>query len=248
MKYEKTLRLAESSMQIDDRTGVIRRHLHEMLEVEREHETPVCGFTEANGDVAAAIEEIGPEYGFRFLDGKGDGAFLVARANPIVDHGADLVIPRKPGKPAQGGHGERYVNWVQVEWEGELVSASLAHWLTGYRKNSYRREMHVDMTEAVVKRTRIQGRERALSFWMGDINVADEKANQDYDEALDDGQLISIWDATRRHPNTHDSRTIDVVGHLLKDKRVKPVRGRTYRGTSDHERVVGIYRVQVGGR
>lgn len=216
-------------------------------------ESDFVGFTEAppGGNVRPVLLEVALDFGYRLHRGPGDTCIAVQRDWKVVDSGSELVVERKPGPARLGGHGPRFIDFVTAERDGEIVSVHEAHWLTGYTRSNERKAQHVEMTQAMIRNVRAHAPGRALSFFMGDINI-NERLDQGKDPLRPHAQftkagLQTIWDELQTYtPGTHGTgNPIDIIGKTVLDARVTGRKVKVWpKGHSDHRAMSAFYEVR----
>lgn len=206
--------------------------------------------------VRPVIEKVAKEHGYQAFYAEGGEHIFVASGIKVVSHGFEHVLDPLRVPASQGGHGPRPVQWVDtVTPAGNEVSIVFAHWLTGFqlgnnKSDNVRREgYHLEQTLAVVQQVVDRAGQKAVAFWLGDTNVDEPKDTGADHQAIEynfrQAGLQSIYDALDEYPDTHGKKTLDVIGHYLKDKRVTPVKVTVEaKQHKDHHDVLAEYDIR----
>lgn len=224
----------------------------------------VVGFTEAapagtKWQLRKDVIDVGRSCGYTIHGGVGDTCVAVADNHKLRDFGSIFVNPADHRPASQGGHGPRFVDWVEFDFFGNTVTYSEAHWLT---KFASRPKGHIAMTEAMIGNVQDSGKGNHLAFFGGDTNI-NEKADAGQDPRKPDvlfgeAGLTTIWDEVgfeTRHGkivNTHGDvlgpagSVIDVIGSYDKDTRVKAHEVRVWPRLDglDHAQISAWYNVK----
>lgn len=101
------------------------------------------------------------------------------------------------------------------------------------------------LTEEITRQAIKYGAATRKVFYFGDQNSDDKVV-----DTFKGGPLTSCWDELGKYPDTHDTRTIDVIATHDKDTRVKCLSARVLADTqfplfSDHNLIEAEYEVRV---
>jgi hypothetical protein len=244
-----TLHLQQASMKFNQSRAQIEKDLEDQFT----RGADFVGHTEAppRGNVRPVLLEVAADFGYRVHRGPGDTCISVARDWKVTDSGSELVVERKRAPLRLGGHGPRFIDFVTAERDGEIVSVHEAHWLAGYTRSAERKAKHLAMTQAMIHNVRAHAPGRALSFFMGDINI-NERLDRGQDPKRPHAQftkagLQTIWDELQTYtPGTHGpGNPIDVIGKTVRDVRVTGRKVKVWpKGHSDHRAMSALYEVR----
>lgn len=237
-----TLHLMQASMQHTDR----RKHQREDIRDALQALPDAVGFTELNGYMRRFLKKECKRRGY-FFTSNGTVGIAVHPSHRIVDVSGVLVLPGFRSPSGKGSYRARPIVEVTFQTpECNIITVHEAHWITdgpgNRRRTGHRREQSREMVE----RVRLHGMGRRLSFYMGDTNEDEvERKEREVQNTMERGDLVSIYDALNKWPNTHGRKTIDVIGHYEHDGRVKPESVTAHRrGHSDHRRVSAFYSIR----
>ena len=179
-------------------------------------------------------------------------AVRVTDHSKIKDRGAVQVHPGQDSGPAALRYGPRYVSWATVKWHGLDVTMHTAHWLAHLTdgdkaEQAQRQKRHTQMTNAMATQVRKHGAGDKLSFFSGDCNADDDDRNaaaKSTSRAFRSEGLLTVWDEKNVHPPTHADRTIDIIGRLVLDKKIKALRYKVHpKQNSDHRFISVFYEI-----
>lgn len=234
------LHLMHTSLQITDTDRQFQEDLYWALS---QVKPDIVSYTEIAGR-HPMIAHVARECGYTpvlFSNNVWDG-FCVKNDLKVADRGNVLATA---GDKISG---PRYINWVKVKWQGETLWYHTAHWVANLSSTPERVKRHTEITNQMAIQVRKHGRQGDLSFFSGDTNYDDnDKTHADpgpMNQLFRNLGLLTIWDEFGVYPNTHDDRTIDVIGSYNADKRVVGKRYKTHaRQNSDHRPVSAWYEV-----
>lgn len=262
------LKLLQSSMQGSDKQAEIIDDVRQMFNVAVNNDVDlIClSETDRHGDVMPHVRVEAFRRGWWLQDEgvTGDCRFILNPKNKLLESGYVHVLDGQGGMPA-GNFSNRGVAEITFETVGgNIITDHSSHWLTAFELDrrpgaEHPREAKFDkQTEAMIERVLLHGKGRRLSFWQGDTNLNEEKdTGFDHDAIhyqFKKAGLLSIYDELmpgENLPSTHGSAkggTIDIIGSLEEDTRVKPVSVRVLprRGRhSDHLMVLGVYSIKT---
>lgn len=238
-----TLIFRQSSMQRTDGTRAKAEDIESAVPPGKRKTSPdAIGFTELDRDLIRIVKARCEDQGYYFAR-MGSIGLAVNNRNDILDTAGVDVLPGLKASP--GGYKARGILEVTfVTRSGIDVTVHEAHWITDADTDS-RDKKRIFQSEAMVERVRLHGQRSRLSFWMGDTNSDERRPRDEVQKALTQGGLVSIYDALDKYPRTHGKKTIDVIGHYHRDRRVQAERvvvGKP-RG-SDHRVVTATYSVK----
>jgi hypothetical protein len=101
------------------------------------------------------------------------------------------------------------------------------------------------LTDEITRQAIKYGAARRKVFYFGDQNLDDKTT-----DTFKGGPLTTCWDELKSYPDTHDTRTIDVIASYDADTRVKCVSARVLTDNqvplhSDHSLVEADYEIKV---
>lgn len=200
----------------------------------------VVGFTEVR-KFTDELQEFSKDHFYYFIKkGPGDGALLVRDDIRLLDFGAELA-----NEGIKGAYGPRYIDWVQLKWEGEEIFVHESHWNTGFYETKQRRIRHAKQTDIALDLTAKHAKGYALSFLMGDINVDMSKKTQT-STRFQDSHITTSYNELKVYPNTHDNRSIDFIASADADKRVRADEIRIIRRQEkDHNDLFTNYHIKA---
>lgn len=129
------------------------------------------------------------------------------------------------------------------------ISVGAAHYLTDSRNpSSPYWDLNKRLAETIGDWAREQGKGRALVFYGGDQNMADNKNDEPQGDTFFGEPLTSTWDELRKWENTGHGN-IDVIASYNKDGRVKAMRtnalnDREFHLHTDHFYVEAVFDVE----
>lgn len=230
------------------------------------------------GNLGRELVRIGRKYGYKLWvpsnqksgSGSATDAWVAVREN-LVDRGSwkqgfILGIPgSKQLYEDQGKDGDLSPRWgpkglVHVQFKSTasglgVVNVGAAHYLTKARSPKAPKIHGVDhweqnkkLTDVIGKWAREEGKGRALVFYGGDQNMADNKNKEPQGDTFMGEPLTSMWDEVKFWENTGHGN-IDVIASYDKDGRVKALHinalnDRQFFLHGDHFYVEGVFNVE----
>lgn len=189
--------------------------------------------------LAAVKDVVGRHYQVVNPDG-GDIAFLVSKHLPVLRPKGTLVVPRKAGAAAKGGHGPRYVSEFSTEYDGEEVTVLGIHLVTlkvAGKVSPTRRRQQIDHLTAMGQRMSQVGKGRRIAVCSGDCN-GDVDHRADMASVFDRYHLTTTAQETGVHTPTHADAHLDWVWTRDADQRAVVNAMTVHRGpawNSDHD-------------
>lgn len=200
--------------------------------------------------------------------GRATDCWIAVRKDLIAGGWKTGFIPAIPGsqelyrqlgkdedlKPRWGPKGLVTVKFNSIPALGE-INIGAAHYLTGARNPKHAEFHGVDhwewnekLTNVIGKWAREEGEGRALAFYGGDQNMADNRNDQPQGDTFMGEPLTSLWDETKKWENTGHGN-IDVIASFDKDGRVTGLRvnalnDREFHLNTDHFYVEGVFDVE----
>lgn len=235
------LHLMQCSMEAFDTARQARSDFEEIFKTLPD----VVGFTEVGGtDLRNELAMSAGARGYRVVGGRGDTALAVRGGHEIREQGS--VRLHEGGRDEFGPYGPRYLDWVQAEIDGEVVTVSEAHWVRP--KTSERRRKHRISTEAALRLAKDKSTGRDLAFTMGDLNEDDSPTERPGSAGarFDAEGITTIWDELGVYPATGPGGgTIDLIASVDADRRVTAAGVHVHRLlNADHHRISGFYTIQ----
>lgn len=214
-----------------------RTQLRQAVKAMVERDPTVLGFTEASAFRDELRELLAPA-GYRLVQPNNPAsgravttALAVRRDAPVVESGWQLVVPGLSELPRDGGHEARGMTWAELDWHGELVSATEVHMLTGWGSASLDRQRQIlDQWRAALSHARRLARGARLSVLLGDTNydVHDASPNTPTQLLRSYGFTSALALAGKANVPTHGNRTIDQVYVYNGDVRVTVERAKVW--------------------
>lgn len=212
----------------------LRNALHSILE----RDPHVIGFTEASAFRDELQTILGPA-GYRIVQPNNPAtgrpvstALAVLRSvAPVMDSGWTLVVPGRAELPRDGGHEARGLTWAELDWGGELVTATEMHMLTGWGNADLERQRQIlDQWRASLAHASRCARGFRLSVLMGDVNwdVHDQSPNTPRALLASYGFTSALEQVGKGDAPTHGHRTIDQVYTYNGDVRVSVARAKVW--------------------
>lgn len=217
----------------------------------------VVAFTEVSGSMRIVLRQIAGAHGYHSFSSPSDISFAVSDRHRIRSSGYVKTLNPHVGM-SKGNFGERGVGHVTfVTPAGNVITEHATHWLTQYHLDreagdeGRREHFFSDQTRDMIKQTLLHNHGRLISFWSGDTNL-DEPRDTGFDHDAVHAKfkaagLVSIYDDLGEFPATLGSRTIDIIGRVLADGRVKPVDVNVHRRNgrhADHLMVDATYEIR----
>ena len=142
------------------------------------------------------------------------------------------------------------VYWAKIKWYNETIFVHTSHMATfGLAKIPRYKDQHAKDSKALAKLVKEHAGGRNLSFFTGDFNKDQSRANEKFpDELFREYGLETGWKALKVWPNTHGNRCIDYIGRYSGDARTKIVGHRVTAMHSDHRTITATYAVSTTGK
>jgi hypothetical protein len=152
----------------------------------------------------------------------GDITFLVHRDIEVRKNGGSLAVKAVRKPPSEGGHGPRYVSWVQMGYDGQVITHHGSHLVVLRASHKGRGPSQADeqvahLTALAKSMTRFGKGDRVATGSM-DLNGALPNRD-DLQRVLDRYHLVTSAHVTGDLDPTHHGHRIDYVVARTGDKR-----------------------------
>lgn len=173
---------------------------------------------------------------------------LAARKSPFIKILETGYIETHGVMKNQAGHTiapSSGIFWMRVRWYDEIVFLHTSHMVSfTFSKIPQYANLHDQESLALAKIVRKHAAGQQLSFFSGDFNKDESRANERWPSATFARYgLETAWHELGSWPATHGGRCIDYVGNHKADGRVKALKKKVTRVNSDHRTVTVVYKV-----
>lgn len=204
----------------------------------------IVGFTEVSPNgLRDSLLAVARAEGYRVYGGNGDTAVAVRRDIHVTTHGS--IRAHSAGKDEHGSYGPRFVDWVQVDLDGERITVAVIHRVRPLNAN--RRTLGRTVIREALALIQMKSRGTNLGFILGDFNEDDTSgARARANDQLERADVTTFWDRVGEYPATGPGGgTIDWAANPDADTRVTPLAWRVHpRRNADHHRVTFIYNIR----
>jgi GH25 family lysozyme M1 (1,4-beta-N-acetylmuramidase) len=232
---KKTLRMhgMHASLQYSDSTAQQREDLRRIFGRAAEREVAWATGTEAGPGAGAQrelLDEIGRDHGYRvFIPNRPTDTWVAVRRERINGSWESGHVPVVPGSgqlpdaitsgKRWGPKGITWASWNDAQL-GRTVTIGAAHYLTDAREpSSPRWALNRQLAKAAGELARERGQGKAIVFYGGDQNMADNKNGEPQGDTFFGQPLTSAWDELGKWSGTGHGN-IDVLASYDADRAV----------------------------